>query len=172
MREERAASESAPIRLRPGGIWHRHRGPIYGSECSARLLPRGCRGGGRGAAGRREGGAPRWTSPGGTGNNPLRTKQVWPTFHWKGCGRDDAERAPGAPRPPLLGHSGQAAGGAAVASDGALVDFWLPRAGRGAVPWVRCRQRAEPEKSVRPVWHNFRKPRTMVNSARSGSSVG
>lgn len=52
----------------------------------------------------------------------------------------------------------------------------LAAAGAGAErrrgPSARCRHEAEPEKSVRPVWHNSRKPRTMPVSARSGSSVG
>jgi hypothetical protein len=140
MREERAASASAPIRLRPESTWRRHRGRFM----EANAL-RGCGrvaavGAGASAAGRREGGRCATVDESRRDrNSPLRTKQVWPTFHREGCGRDDAERAPGArdrrcpviPARPLARRK---------QATGAPVDPWQPRAGRGAVPWARCRK--------------------------------
>lgn len=169
MREERAASESARC-----GCGRKASGTAIGGRFMEANALRGCcrvAAVGRARAQQvveREGGAPRWTSPGGTGNNPLRTKQVWPTFHWKGCGRNDAERTSGAPRPPLPGRPPEARRKQATGPRGPLVTAGRERCGSLRT----CRQGTEPEKSVRPVWHNFRKPRTMVDSARSGSSVG
>lgn len=173
MREERAASESARC-----GCGRKASGTAIGDRFMEANALRGCcrvAAVGRARAQQvveREGGAPRWTSPGGTGNNPLRTKQVWPTFHREGCGRDDAERTPGAPATAAAQSFRPGRRRRGGSKRRAPVAPWLPRAGRGAVTCARCRQGTEPEKSVRPVWHNFRKPRTMVDSARSGSSVG
>jgi len=159
-----------PMRLRPESIWHRHRGPIYGSECSARLLPRGCRGGGRGRSRSSRGREVRHGGrvPAGQGTTRSERNRSGRPF----TGKDAAGMTPNARRGPRDRRCPVGRRRRGGSKRRAPVAPWLPRAGRGAVPCARCRQGTEPEKSVRPVWHNFRKPRTMVDSARSGSSVG
>lgn len=169
MREERAASESARC-----GCGRKASGTAVGDRfmeaklcaAAAAWLPWGGRGRSRSSRGRevRHGGR----VPAGQGTTRSERNRSGRPF----TGKDAAGMTPNARRGPRDRRCPVGRRRRGGSKRRAPVAPWLPRVGRGAVPCARCRQGTEPEKSVRPVWHNFRKPRTMVDSARSGSSVG